>query len=102
MIPHLAVPFRIENGSAATIEQDSEDDVLQSVRVLITTPLGSRLEVPTYGVPQALGHQSTFPVTNSVLAGVAQWEPRARVDVTTQIDSYDSLVREIDVRVSVV
>lgn len=98
-VSHLAVPFRFVNGQAVTVEQDSEDDIAQSVLVLVTTPRGSRVEVPDYGVPSVLFKQSNVPVANDILGAVGRWEPRARVDVTSRIDSLDDLVRNISVRV---
>ncbi len=99
MTTHLAVPFRFDSGVVATVEQDSPDDVAQSVRVLVTTERGSRIEVPGYGLHSPLGQQSTSPITNEILGAVTQWEPRAQVDVTSQIDSIDEFVRDIRIRV---
>lgn len=82
MIPHLAVPFRLNaDHSAQTVAQDSIDDVTQCVTVLCSTVVGSRLEVPAYGVPDQTFAQAA-PSARPVEAAIATWEPRAHSQVT--------------------
>ena len=75
-VPHLAIPFVLAaDGTVATVEQDSEIEIAQCVGVLASTVVGSRIEVPPYGVPDP-----TFTAT-AATAGLARaipvWEPRA-------------------------
>jgi hypothetical protein len=53
-IPHLAFPMRFVNGVAVTVEQDSPDHMLDRVHVTCRTPLGDRLDDPTFGIPPEL------------------------------------------------
>jgi len=79
--PHLAVPFTLAiDGSAATVEQDTADDIANCVRTLLSTPTGARLAVPDYGVVDP-----TFAGVNEaeIAAAVTEWEPRADITVTT-------------------
>lgn len=79
-IPHLAFPFTIgEDGTAEVVEQDSLDEVAQCVQVLLSTPQGSRVVVPSYGVPDP-----TFVGLDeaTVEQAVSDWEPRAEVAVS--------------------
>ena len=50
-IPRLRHPFAIENGRAAVVAQDSQREV-QSVYALLATELGSRDELPEFGIPE--------------------------------------------------
>lgn len=50
-IPHLAFPLRFVDGMAATVEQDSPDHMLDRIHVTCRTPLGDRLDDPTFGIP---------------------------------------------------
>lgn len=81
MIPHLALPFSMDlvNG-APVVDQDSIDDVEQCVAVLCLTPIGSRAELPTYGIPDVTFEQSIN--TGPIVSAINTWEPRAAVTVT--------------------
>lgn len=82
-IPHLAIPFRLNaEGTARTVAQDSVDDITQCVEVLCATPTGSRLELPSYGIPDHTFGQGAPPV-QPIVAAVNRWEPRAQVAVTS-------------------
>lgn len=77
--PHLAVPFLIgADGSALTVEQDSEAEVVQAVSMLVGTRPGTRTMVPAYGItdPTFVGVQ-----VGELTRAVATWEPRASVSV---------------------
>jgi len=60
--------------------------VVQSLRVIFTTPFGSRIMREWYGslVPEALGRninrQEIVPVIASITSAIEQWEPRFVVD----------------------
>lgn len=77
MPEHLAVPFRYDaTGSAVTIAQDSIDDVAQCVRVLLSTPTGTRVEQFDYGIPDPTFTDDAALVAQ-ITGAVARWEPRA-------------------------
>lgn len=48
-IPHLAWPFRVAGGKLNQVEQDSIEDVKQSVYAYLATPKGSRPLNPDFG-----------------------------------------------------
>jgi phage baseplate assembly protein W len=97
-IPHFKFPFTFKAGHADVVEQDGDDDVVQSVAVLLSTPVGSRVELPEYGIDDP-----TFRVgvdLPSILTAIEDWEPRAQVDLTSDIDSLDDLMRVIEANVA--
>lgn len=96
-IPHFRLPFRVTNGSVDTIEQDSLDEIAQCVQVLLSTELGTRLELPDYGIAQPLF--MTKIDFSAVLAQLDKWEPRARTVINSDIDSTDELLRSLRLEV---
>lgn len=92
-VPHLKIPFAIgSDGSAATVKQDSEEEIVQSVAMLVGTRTGTRLMVPTYGIPDpTFGGLS--PVTVQVAAG--RWEKRARVSVAATPGNTEQVLVEV-------
>lgn len=78
MPQHLALPIRVTARGLATVEQDSQADIVQSVRLLLHTRPGDRRSVPDYGLPDPL-----FGTTNNpadVAAVITEWEDRADLD----------------------
>lgn len=91
--PHLAWPARVEAGRFVTVEQDTEAEITQCVRVLFATRIGERVELPGFGV-----RDSTFAQTVDTLdlvAAVARWEPRASAEITEGFAAIGPLVREV-------
>lgn len=81
MIPRLAIPVRLTNaGSFATVDQDSVDDIAQCVRAVLTTPIGSRVEQPDFGVHDWVFSTPSPP--DLVVDAVLSWEPRADISVS--------------------
>lgn len=78
-VPHFAYPFRFGvGGHAATVDQDELDDIRNCVMILLRTEVGSRLDLPEYGVPQQFLKENGINV-NGVLSAINRWEPRAQV-----------------------
>lgn len=78
---HLQVPLRLTTvGSFVTVEQDSDADLEQSVRLVLSSRPGDRWrDAPDYGSPEPM----PGPVdVASMAAAVAQFEPRAKVTIT--------------------
>lgn len=87
--PHLKIPFTIKtDGTAATVQQDTSEDVVQCVAVLFGTDPGTRLMVPSYGITDP-----TFAGINQVRvqAAVKQWEPRATVTMQYTPDGIEQV-----------
>lgn len=96
-VPQLAFPLRLDsNGDFAQVEQDSLDDITDSVAVLISTPVGSRIEVPEYGIPDVTFAPGGLDFDATALEDAIQtWEPRAKVTITDQLDSTDDMVNYV-------
>lgn len=96
-IPHLKVPFTLlPDMTAATVQQDTLEEITQCVFVLMATPIGSRIEVPTYGIPDLT---FTGGQLAAIDAAAARWEPRANVTAKQTINPQNP--RETDITVSV-
>lgn len=77
MPEHLAFPITVTRQGLATVEQDSDADLVQSVALLLNTRPGERRSVPDYGLPDPVfGHLSH----SDVVAVVGEWEPRADLE----------------------
>jgi hypothetical protein len=86
------------DGSFAVVEQDSADEVAQSVAVLISTVVEQRQELPLYGIVDP-----TFSYgvdIASALDAVEVWEPRAAAAITAEVDDVDSLLEHVYISVS--
>lgn len=79
--PHLKWPFRVAVGRFQVVEQDTIDDVVQCVHVLLNTPLGFRPLAPDVGVIDGLW-RSRFE-TDRLVADLGEWEPRGEITADT-------------------
>ena len=78
--PHLAAPFRVENGRVATVAQDSAEEIRQCVMACLRTKVGSRMDAPEYGIPDlTFKRQPRVPSAEVYLQAVEEAEPRARL-----------------------
>jgi hypothetical protein len=98
-IPVFAYPFRLgSHGEFTVVEQDSEEDIVTSVSVLVRTARGQRIDLPEYGVSDM-----TFAVgvnRNEILAAVSRWEPRASAIVGSSNDALDVLIQRVNIDIS--
>lgn len=74
MAEHLAFPLKIARQGLATVDQDSDADIVQSVSLLLTTRPGERRSAPEYGLPDPVFSGAQL---GDITAVVAEWEPRA-------------------------
>lgn len=95
--PQFALPFR-EN--APEVEQDSAEEVVQSVETLIRTPLGFHAENPDYGVSDPTFEEGG-PSTNEIMSAIDAWEPRADPLIEEGDVELDGLVANIRMTVNV-
>lgn len=94
-IPHLRIPLQPGRRGFAVVDQDTGEEVVQSVRVLLETRPGEALMAPRYGVDDP-----TFAaggIDDDLVEAIRRFEPRAteatvrqaaaggRVDVTVEI-----------------
>jgi phage baseplate assembly protein W len=76
--PHFDFPFRRSGSgrSAVYVEQDSDEEVMDCVEVLLRTPVGSREEIPDYGTPDYVFRQGGVEISD-LTGTIEHWEPRA-------------------------
>jgi phage baseplate assembly protein W len=95
-IPHFSLPFRIHNGSAVVVEQDSTDEILDCVQAICSYPAGSRPEQPDFGIPDQTFRQGGVD-TDAIAAAVDQWEPRAHAVASADNSSLADLISQVAV-----
>jgi phage baseplate assembly protein W len=96
--PHFAWPFRLGQGHAfAVVEQDTVEDIEQCVVVLVSTELGSREELPEYGISDPTFTSGVD--TTEILAAVDDWEDRAVIELRDGISTRDDLRHDVAVSV---
>jgi len=87
--PHFDLPFRFEPDRAragrpvAVQEQDEPLDVLNCVHAVLAYPKGFRPDLPDFGVDELLFQ--TNPDIHNLLDQVATWEPRADIEVLSEV-----------------
>lgn len=81
---HLALPLRLApDGHLVALDQDSPEEIAQSVALLVATRPGERRSVPGYGVPDPLGSGFDPDVADEA---IEEWEDRADpadIDIVT-------------------
>lgn len=94
--PHFRIPLqRSSGGPLVVIDQDSDEEIVQCVRVILETPLGFREEIPDFGLrDQALkkGGANLEEIDFSIRTS----EPRVD-SVSTQrlVDTVDNVTTEV-------
>jgi hypothetical protein len=99
--PHFNIPFKLGPVGADVVEQDSIEDIRNSILMIVSTPLGWRDEVPEFGMddPTLLRQ----PIGADQLgADIQAQEPRAMVLATERPDMYDELIDLVNIGVSTV
>lgn len=89
-IPHLRIPVANGVRGLVTVEQDTGEEIMQSVLVVLRTRPGEVLTSPRLGLPDP-----TFLAEDAVDTGIAEsvqeWEPRADVvDVQVAANKLDA------------
>lgn len=97
--PHWSVPFRLGglNGAAFVNEQDSDEDITDCMKVIISYPIGFREDLPNFGIPDLLFRQANISVASHLWSSIIRWEPRADPEVQTHIDATNELTEIITV-----
>jgi hypothetical protein len=99
-IPHFALPLRFVNGAAVVVEQDTTDEILSCVLAIMLCPIGYRVELPTFGIPDPAFTQ--MPVNTAELElALDTWEPRSHEVARASTDPVDELMAHVLVRVGV-
>jgi phage baseplate assembly protein W len=92
-IPHFRIPFQIIGGQAATIEQDSEEDILTCVETILRTQTGDRVENPDFGVEDLTFQTNPAQITEETSRAIKEFEPRADTITETEIADLTATVR---------
>lgn len=99
VVPHFDLPFRFTAGHAAVVEQDSSDDISNCVDAVLLTRIGSRVEMPEFGIPDP-----TFDIQpielQGMFAALVEQEPRAYVLIDQEPDRFDQLIAHLTVSVA--
>lgn len=75
-IPHLDFPMRLTTGGQfATVDQDSDAELVACIALLLAYPRGSRPDVPNFGVPEQLFLQGGVNL-DEIRAALEDYEPR--------------------------
>jgi phage baseplate assembly protein W len=94
--PHIKLPFQLAGRAVAVVEQDSPDEIAQNVEVILRYPLGSRPELPDFGV-RDLTFSEGQPDLNEIQTAITLWEPRADALIESEPDFLDDLVAHVHV-----
>lgn len=79
----LALPIAVTRQGLASVEQDTPEEVAQSVNLLLNTQPGDRRFIPEYGLPDPVFSGATEAEVAEV---VKHWEPRADPERLTVIN----------------
>lgn len=102
--PHFAHPFSfgtLPNGRKVALvdDQHSEEEIVACVNRIALTRRGTRDELPTFGISDPAFEQA--PVDADTLVNeIREWEPRANLDPTVKLDTFDELVTHVALNVS--
>jgi phage baseplate assembly protein W len=94
-IPKLAFPF----ARGAYREQDSDEEIIDCVEVLLSTNRGERIEVPDYGLPDQAFREGGAS-QEQIVATINEWEDRADISVERTGSELDALIDRLRVTVS--
>ena len=85
--PHLRIPFGLDRtGRVAVVDQDTDAEVLQTVRVLLATRAGERAALPRWGLSDPAFFAAGDPLSvEEIVELVADEEPRASVQQVEQV-----------------
>jgi phage baseplate assembly protein W len=96
-IPHLRLPISFEAGSV--VEQDSEQEILQNVRVILMYERGQRVDLPRFGVSDQALRQGGADL-DEIIKAIADWEPRAVPILERNPGVLQTMIDEITINVS--
>jgi phage baseplate assembly protein W len=84
--PHFALPFRFDRFANELVvpvnEQDTVEELGDSVELLLRTEQGQRRTLPGFGRPQSLAFMGDRELARSLVQStVNEWEPRVQAFV---------------------
>jgi phage baseplate assembly protein W len=100
--PHFLLPMTHNtNGDVLVLEQDTVEEIVQCIEVLIGFPIGSNRNVPTFGTPDITFKSLSASAINSdqLKTAILQWEERAAMSIDDVPILTDDLIQQILIRV---
>lgn len=82
--PQFRVPFTVEDGECAVVEQDSVEDKTQNAITCLRCRPGDRVQIPTYGVPDLALRQYGKDDAIKIAAIIEEWEPDVNAEIMTE------------------
>lgn len=82
--PHFSVPFRVVDGSVSVVDQDTEDEITQSVAVIARYPRGIRTDLPEFGCTDQTFRRQFDPLL--LAEEIEEWEQRLNGSYTLTVD----------------
>jgi phage baseplate assembly protein W len=101
--PHFSLPFRFGGirGGAFLNEQDTGDDIVDCVRAIVAFPIGTRADMPEFGVREVVFMEYNEAVVQQVRRAIEEWEDRAVFDVDSELSLDDDFVWDLIVQTGV-
>lgn len=103
MSTELLVPFSLDSNGYLAVTQDPNVQAMQHVKSIVATQPGTRVMLPTYGIPvrSMLFNPNpqlvTMKITRDVEQQMATWEPSITVLNVTASPNSDFGIAEVDV-----
>lgn len=98
-VPHFAFPFHIQGSSFAEVEQDTVEDVVAGVALVLAYRPGEREMLPEFGVPEPVFDVQPVEI-GELRDAILRWEPRAATDFGLSADSLDGLIQHVILQTS--
>ncbi len=100
-VPHFAQPFEFNNkGVVKTVEQDSEQDILDCVLRICLCPEGFREDQPEFGLPE-LAFQTIPLDLKAVEEAIERFEPRCTTQIVERaMSEIEQGSREVQIEVT--
>jgi len=96
LVPKLRVPLAMGQHGLEAVEQGTADEVAACVYAIVATTVGSRVELPAFGVEDPTFEQLPLNLQTAILSAVARWEPRATVTSVQEVEELvDNIVLEV-------
>lgn len=101
--PHFRLPLQFGGikGGALTNEQDTGEDIIDCIKAIIAFPIGSRHDMPEFGIPDLLFRVESPTVIQQLRDAIAEWEVRPTVDASGGPLLSDQKILDILVRAGV-
>ncbi len=99
-VPHLKFPLvLLPDGRLGQVEQDSAEDVVQCVRVILRTPRGWREDIPDMGLPNPAFRKGGADLVE-IERQIKTYEERADSLVDEDPSALVDALAEVDVQIA--